>query len=164
VSKGLKIFFLTTLIVAVLDQGAKALITSGMRLNTVHEVIPGLLDIVYFRNTGSAFGIMRGASSLKTVLMTLLTLGAIIFIAFMAHRSRGAFQAIAASLISGGAAGNLIDRLIGGSVVDFIDVHIGAYHWPAFNLADSAISIGVIASLILMYAKDKGGVSTPKRN
>jgi len=164
VSKGLKIFFLTTLIVAVLDQGAKALITSGMGLNTVNEVIPGLLDIVYFRNTGSAFGIMRGASSLKTVLMTLLTIGAIIFIAFLAHRSRDAFQAIAASLISGGALGNLIDRLIGGSVVDFIDVHIGAYHWPAFNLADSAISIGVIASLILMYTKDKGGVSAPKRN
>jgi len=164
VSKGLKIFFITTLIVAVLDQGAKALITSGMRLNSVNEVIPGLLDVVYFRNTGSAFGLMRGASSIKTIIMTLLTLGAIIFIAFMADRSRGAFQAVAASLISGGALGNLIDRLIGGSVVDFIDIHIGVYHWPAFNLADSAISIGVIASVILMYVKDKGGVSTPKRN
>jgi len=161
VSKGLKIFFITTALVAVLDQGAKALIISGMRLNTVNEVIPGLLDIVYFRNTGSAFGLMRGASSIKTILMSLLTIGAVVFIAFMASRSRGAFQAIAASLISGGALGNLIDRLIGGSVVDFIDVHIGVYHWPAFNLADSAITTGVIASLILMYAKDRAGVSPP---
>jgi len=162
-NKGLKIFFIITALIAVLDQGAKALITSGMRLNTINEVIPGLLDIVYFRNTGSAFGLMRGASSIKTLIMTLLTLGAIVFIAFMAHRSRNAFQAVAASLISGGALGNLIDRLMGGSVVDFIDVHIGAYHWPAFNLADSAITTGVIASLILMYSKDRTGLGPPEK-
>ncbi len=163
-SKGLKIFFITTVAVAILDQITKVIITSRMGLNTAHEVIPGLLDIVYFRNTGSAFGMLRGASSIKTVLMTALTMGAIIFIAFMARRSRGALQALALSLISGGAAGNLTDRLTTGSVVDFIDVHLGAYHWPAFNLADSAITTGVVVSIILMYIKGGQQTATPKRN
>ncbi len=161
-NKGLKIFFITTALLAILDQITKALITSRVGLNTAHEVIPGLLDIVYFRNTGSAFGMLRGASSLKTILMSILTLGAIVFIAFMARRSRGPIHALALSLISGGAVGNLLDRLSTGSVVDFIDIHLGAYHWPAFNLADSAITTGVVASIILMYVKDNRRGRPPK--
>jgi len=164
VSKGLKIFFVVTVAVTVLDQITKALITSRVRFNTVHEIIPGLLDIVYFRNTGSAFGILRGASSIKTILMTALTMGAIIFIAFMARRSKGTLQALALSLISGGAVGNLLDRLTTGSVVDFIDFHIKAYHWPAFNLADSAITTGVIASIILMYTKNSPATTRRQRD
>jgi len=159
VSKGLKIFFITTLIVAVVDQLTKVIITSLMGLNTVHKVIPGLFDIVYFRNTGSAFGMMHGASSLKTILMTAFTITAIIVIAFMARRARGTIQPLALPLISGGALGNLIDRLLAGSVVDFLDAHLGAYHWPAFNLADTAITTGVIISIILMYKKE--GSKTP---
>ncbi len=152
-NRGLKIFLLTTASVAVLDQLSKALITTRLGLGSVVEVIPGLLNIVYFRNTGSAFGLMQGASSIKTILMAALTIGAIIVIAFMARQSRGKLHALALSLISGGAAGNLIDRLTSGSVVDFIDIFIGAYHWPAFNIADSAITTGVAAYIILMYKK-----------
>ncbi len=153
-SKGLKIFLAITIAVAILDQAVKALITASLRLNSVSEAIPGVLNIVYFRNTGSAFGLMRGASSLKTMLMAVLTIAAIIAIAFMARRARSGLQALVLSLISGGAVGNLIDRLASGSVVDFIDVHAGTYHWPAFNIADSAITTGVIASIIIMYIKE----------
>jgi len=164
VNKGLKIFFITTIIVAILDQGSKALLVSRMGLNTARAVIPGLFNIVYLRNTGSAFGIMGGSSSIKTVLISILTIGAIIVIAFMVRRNRGPLHAFALSLISGGALGNLIDRLAAGSVVDFIDVHIGARHWPAFNLADSAITTGVIASIIFMYIKEKKGAAPSKRD
>jgi signal peptidase II len=155
VKSGLTIFFATTIIVAVLDQATKALVTSRLGLNSIHAIIPGVLNLVYFRNTGSAFGLFRGASSLKTVLMTLLTLAAIIALAFIIRRATSKLQALVLSLISGGALGNLIDRLARGAVVDFIDLHAGAYHWPAFNLADSAITTGVIASLIIMFVREE---------
>lgn len=156
------IFLLTTASAAVLDQLVKALITTRMLLGEVHELIPGLLNIVYYRNTGSAFGLMRGASSIKTVLMAAITIGAIVVIAFMARRCRTSFNAFTLSLISGGAAGNLIDRLAGGSVVDFIDLYLGSYHWPAFNIADSAITTGVIASIILLYRGEAAEKTPPK--
>ncbi len=155
VKSGLTIFFATTIIVAVLDQATKALVTSCLGLNTIHAIIPGVLNLVYFRNTGSAFGILRGASSLKTVLLTLLTIAAIIAIAFIVRRATSRLQALCLSLISGGALGNLIDRLARGAVVDFLDMHAGTYHWPAFNLADSAITTGVIASLIIMFLREE---------
>ena len=155
VKSGLTIFFATTIIVAVLDQATKALVTSRLGLNSIHAIIPGTLNLVYFRNTGSAFGLLRGASSLKTVLMTLLTLAAIIAIAFIVRRATSRLQTLCLSLISGGALGNLIDRLARGAVVDFIDLHAGVYHWPAFNLADSAITTGVIASLVIMFAREE---------
>ncbi len=158
-NKGLLIFLITTASVTALDQLSKALITARLAYGSVVEIIPGLFNIVYYRNTGTAFGMLRGDSSIKTVLMAALTIGAIIFIAFMARQSRTSLHAIALSLISGGAAGNLIDRLTGGSVVDFLDLYLRSYHWPAFNLADSAITTGVIASIILMYKKD-----SPKKN
>lgn len=163
-NKGFLIFLLTTASVTAIDQLSKALITSRMALGYVVEVIPGLLNIVYFRNTGSAFGLMRGASSLKTVLLSALTIGAILAIAFMARRSRSSLHAFALSLISGGAAGNLIDRLTMGSVVDFMDFYLGSYHWPAFNVADSAITTGVVASVILMYRKDYREENLPAKD
>ncbi len=155
VKSRLTIFFTTTIVVLVLDQAVKALVTLRLAPNSIHPLIPGILNLVYFRNTGSAFGVLQGASTLKTVLITALSLAAIVVIAFIVRRAAGTTQALALSLISGGAAGNLIDRLTRGSVVDFIDVHAGSYHWPAFNIADSAITVGVIASLIIMYAIER---------
>jgi len=155
VKSGLTIFFATTLAVAVIDQATKALVVSRLALNSIHAIIPGFLNLVYFRNTGSAFGLLRGASSIKTALMVILTLTAIIVIAFIVRRTASVLQAFCLSLISGGAVGNLIDRLTSGSVVDFIDIHAGAYHWPAFNIADSAITTGVMASLVIMYIHEK---------
>ncbi|MFQ5428070.1 MAG: signal peptidase II [Thermodesulfobacteriota bacterium] len=163
-NKGFLIFLITTASVTLIDQLTKALITARMALGSVVEVIPGLLNIVYFRNTGSAFGLMRGAFPIKTILLALVTIGAVVVIAFMARRSRAPLHAFTLSLVSGGALGNLIDRLTMGSVVDFIDIYLGSYHWPAFNAADSAITTGVIASIILMYRKDYREENPPKKN
>ena len=153
----LYIFLCTTAGVAVLDQALKALVRSRLAPGSVHSVIPGLLNIVYFRNTGSAFGILRGQSAVKTALIAALTFAAIAVIALLARRAASAIEALVLSLISGGAAGNLIDRLGTGSVVDFIDVHAGPYHWPAFNMADSAITTGVLASLVYLYLRERRG-------
>lgn len=107
------------------------------------EIIPGLLDLNFVRNTGSAFGLFQGQSEVLTV----LALGAILFLAAYYFRKarNDALVAIALGLQLGGAIGNVVDRFRHGYVVDFIDFQ----KWPIFNLADSAITIGVV---LLMYA------------
>lgn len=116
------------------------------------EVIPDFFDLTFVLNTGVAFGFMAGASGfLRTALLAgtaLLALGVII--AFIVKtRAEERLFLTGLSLITGGAVGNLIDRIRLGAVIDFLDFFIGSYHWPAFNLADSGITAGV--GLILLH-------------
>ena len=113
---------------------------------TYHRVIiPGLLNLVHSHNPGIAFGLLANLSS-KWLTVALAASSAVVIgvLAWLlvAGRAGGGRSQIGLALILGGAAGNLIDRLWHGGVTDFIDVRLGSYHWPAFNLADSAITIG----------------------
>ncbi len=140
-----------TLCVVIADQVTKALITGRLAWGEAHTILPGLFNIVYYKNTGAAFGIFSSGGSGRTTFLTIVSLVALIIIAVLIRRSSDGRNALALSLIAGGAIGNLIDRIRYGSVVDFLDFHIGTLHWPAFNIADSAITTGVIVMLYLSF-------------
>jgi len=133
------------LAVAVLDQLTKYMVVQGLKLHSSVELIQGFLNLVHVRNRGIAFGMFHGLSSgtISYILAAVSILAIIVISCFAVKHSNGSrIMTAALSLIVGGAAGNLIDRLRIGEVIDFIDVYIGTYHWPAFNVADSAITMG----------------------
>ena len=131
----------------VLDRWTKALIQNRFDLNDSVPVIDGLFNITYVRNTGVAFGIFSSISSpAKSVMLSIFTAFAAIVVVTYSVRSpaRNRLLQTALALILGGALGNLYDRLAYGYVVDFLEFYVRAYHWPSFNVADTAISVGVL--------------------
>jgi signal peptidase II len=145
-------------IIVALDQLTKAAIRATVPLHSSVSVIPGLMDFTHVRNTGAAFGILNLADfPFKTVLIAVIATAALIgvgmYAASLAHHQLVA--RIGLALIFGGAAGNLLDRIVAGSVVDFVDVYWGTHHFWAFNVADSAISIGVAIMILDMLGADK---------
>jgi len=132
--------------VLVLDQVTKALVSAALRLHESRSVIPGFLSLTLVHNTGAAFGILAGERSpLRTGLFLVVSVVAMGVVLWLVWRLRPEqkVEAVALSLIFGGAVGNVIDRIRFGKVIDFIDVFYRSYHWPAFNVADVAISVGV---------------------
>ncbi|MBF0276091.1 MAG: signal peptidase II [Nitrospinae bacterium] len=129
--------------IILVDYYTKWLIDSNMALHESIEVIPGLLNITYVRNMGVAFGMFSDFNAAIT--LSVISAGAILFLLYLLFvtEDNKTAELFAISLIIGGAAGNLIDRVQQQGVVDFVDFHIGASHWPAFNVADSAITIGM---------------------
>lgn len=129
-----------------LDQTTKWLVHQGMDLHQSVQIIPGLLNLTYVRNTGAAFGLLASPSpGLGTVTLaafSAVAIGIIIWVWVRNRTAPGLFVCCLA-LILGGAVGNLIDRIRLGEVIDFVDVYWRGHHWPAFNAADSAITIGV---------------------
>ena len=137
--------------VVLLDQLTKWWVLSTFELYESLPVIPGFFDLTFVVNTGAAFGILAGEQHLWRQLffvsMTLVALVVLCF-AFRQYRHEGRSYVIGIGLIGGGALGNLIDRLRFGHVVDFLDFSIKGHHWPAFNVADSAITVGVAFFLL----------------
>ena len=132
--------------VILLDIWTKWLVMQRIELHEAVPVIPGLFQLVHVRNTGAAFGI--GANAASRVVPILLNAGAIaVFCVVVVYALRSAVTdrllQTGLHLILGGAIGNLLDRFRFGYVVDFFDAYIGVHHWPAFNVADSAICIGI---------------------
>ena len=144
------------LAVVILDQYTKYLIAQHLPLHHSLPIIEPCLTILHTRNKGIAFGIFSGqVSTTQTVLLILTSLAAIAFI-FYLLRGLGRqclYATVTLALILGGAIGNLIDRIRWGEVIDFIDLHWHGYHWPAFNCADSAISVGLVLLVIGMFTK-----------
>ena len=139
--------------VVVLDQITKALIRSLVPLSSTVEIVPGFMNLTHVRNTGAAFGFLNAADfPLKAVFIPAIALGAIVWVAvYAAGLGRHQFLArLGLAFILGGAAGNLLDRVIVGSVVDFVDVYWRTYHFWAFNVADSAITVGVAIMILDM--------------
>jgi signal peptidase II len=133
--------------ILVLDRWTKALILDRFDLNASVSVIDGFFNITYVRNTGVAFGIFSSISSpIKSLVLSLFTAFAAVVVITYSYRSplENRLLQAALALILGGALGNLYDRLAYGYVVDFLEFYIGSYHWPAFNVADSAITTGVV--------------------
>jgi len=142
---------LVALAVVALDQVTKAIVERGMAL---HETIPLLpvFSLTYVRNSGAAFGIFGAApAAFRLPLFLLVTVAAGWALVSMLRHARADQRILVSALggILGGAAGNAICRLRYGEVIDFLDAHWGDLHWPAFNVADSAITVGVIVVLLL---------------
>ncbi len=107
-------------------------------------VIPGCFNLTYITNPGAVFGLFAGLeTSLRETIFLTTSIIAIAIIITCLYKYRSVLSRAAFTLILAGALGNLVDRLRQGAVIDFIDLYVGQYHWPAFNIADSAITIGV---------------------
>jgi signal peptidase II len=155
-------YVVLTAVILVFDRWTKGLILSRFQLNESISVIDGFFSITYVRNTGVAFGIFSSASSpAKSILLSLFTaVAATVVIAYSMRNSvHNHLLQIALGLILGGALGNLYDRLAYGYVVDFLEFYVGSYHWPSFNVADSAITSGVALLAIEVFRNE-----SPDRN
>jgi len=145
VNRPYRLFFIPALAVILLDQISKAVVIRTIPVHKAFPVIEGIFDLVHVRNRGMAFGLMNHPGShLSTYLLAATTVVAILLLLFWFTRltKEESGVALGLSLILGGALGNLIDRIRLGEVIDFLDFYVGPYHWPAFNVADSAITIG----------------------
>ena len=145
-----------SLAIIVLDTITKWLVSANISLHDAVTVIPNLFSIVHVRNTGAAFGI--GANAESQVVPLLLNSGAIlVFLIVVAYALRTPLSdrtlQVGLHLILGGAIGNLVDRFRFGYVVDFLDFYVRDHHWPAFNVADSAICIGIALLFLDMRRK-----------
>ena len=146
-----RLFWLTSFIIIVLDQVTKAWIEKVMMLHDSNAIIPGFFNLTLIRNPGAAFGIFAdGGGSLRTaffITVSFVAMGVLTFL-YTTAPPASLMLRLALSLVMGGAIGNLIDRIRFGEVVDFLDFYVGQYHWPAFNVADSCISIGVTLLIV----------------
>ena len=150
-----------SLAIIVLDQVTKAIVRATVPLHSSVTVIPGFMDVTHVRNTGAAFGFLNGADfPFKTAVIAVMATAALGAIGwYAAHLARHQLVArTSLALVIGGAAGNLLDRFVTGSVVDFVDVYWRTHHFWAFNVADSAITVGV-AVMILDMLGAEGHVS-----
>lgn len=151
------------LAVIALDQFTKWLVRARIPLHSSVQVIPDLLDITHVRNTGAAFGFLNGVDFPgKTVVIGVVAICALIGVALYAGTmaTQQVIARVGMALIIGGAAGNLIDRLAVGSVVDFVDAYWGGFHFWAFNVADSAITVGVAMMILDMIGASKHASNT----
>lgn len=161
-----KFLAILPLVIVILDQLTKLLIVMNVDFGSRHPVIEGFFDIVYFRNEGAAFGIFSGLpDSIRQPFFYLVAFGAVIMLGFLYRTLKDdeRLMPIAFSLVYGGIIGNISDRIFRGSVVDFLSFHVGSkvidweflgyrinfqLEWPAFNIADSAITVAMV---LLIY-------------
>lgn len=156
-------FYLVALGVLLLDQATKQVIIRTIRLGQSIPVVPGFFDLAFVVNPGAAFGFLATLSErVRNPFFIAISVAAAVLILLYHWRyvRTDRLISVALSLVLGGAVGNLVDRLRYGLVVDFLDVHIYQYHWPAFNVADSAISVGVGLMLLDMLLEWQGGKKT----
>lgn len=147
-----RMLLLIASLVVVVDQVTKWLIVQTFQMHEARPVIPNFFDLVYVRNQGAAFGIFADTGFRVPFLLT-TTMVAVVFLVWF-YRQLKPEQILsrsALSLILGGAVGNLIDRLRLREVIDFLDFHWFQHHWPAFNVADSAICVGVGMLLLAQW-------------
>jgi len=153
-------------VIIILDQLVKIYVDKTMYLYQSIEVLENFFHITYIRNKGAAFGILSGANeSLRVPFFLTVSAIAIVVIIYTIYTYREESQLFPFSmaLILGGAIGNMIDRIRLGEVIDFVDVHWYTHHWPAFNVADSAITIGVTLLIINILFEHKK-VKTEEEN
>jgi len=144
-----------SLVVVVLDQLTKWMASSQLEMFNSVPVMP-LFNLTLMHNTGAAFSFLSDAGGWQRWFFTVLAVGVSVLIVVWLRRLPPADKSTAAALalILGGAVGNVIDRVRFGYVVDFLDVYVGTAHWPAFNIADSAITVGAV---ILVLVSLRGG-------
>ena len=149
---GAILWFALALLVILADQASKAWANDVLAASWIQ--VTGFFSLVLLRNTGSAFSFLADAGGWQKLLFSAVAIGVSAAMAAVIWKhSAEKLAPAAAALVLGGAIGNLIDRLMLGSVTDFIDLHIGDIHWPAFNIADSAIVLGVIFFILIELKK-----------
>jgi signal peptidase II len=154
-----KYHFLGAVGVFVADQATKWLITRSIVLHESVTVIPGFFRLTHVVNRGAAFGLLSD-SEWNVAILILFSLVALAVVSTLLWRNshRVSSTGFGLALILGGAVGNLWDRLLDGHVVDFLDFHLNGYHWPAFNVADSAIVIGALLLVAeILFSKSPSG-------
>ena len=147
------LYWALSLVVFLSDQVTKQLVEARIPFHSKTPVIRGWFDLTHTTNTGAAFGMFSDSPApWKTALLIGVSVGLLGLVVFLLirHRSLRWELGVGLSLLLGGALGNLLDRIRFGHVVDFLDVHFRQHHWPTFNLADSAITIG--AGLLIIDA------------
>lgn len=150
------IFVLVSALVIAADQFTKHLVLAYVPLNGGFEILPGYMDLVHARNRGAAFGIMAGSLwGLRSVFFIVISFAALAVILWMLIRFKdsGVLLTMGYAFFFGGAAGNLVDRIRYGEVIDFLDFHVAGVHWPAFNVADSALCIGTALFFLHFFIK-----------
>lgn len=144
-------------VVIILDQITKAAILIKLPLHHSISVITGFFNLTHIHNPGGAFGFLANqSSSLRSLIFLLVSILAIglVYYFYKNTPKTHTWLATGFALIFGGAIGNLIDRIRFGKVVDFLDFYVGNYHWPAFNVADSAITVGIAIFLFHLLFKE----------
>lgn len=152
-------YLLVALCVVWLDQWTKGLIEVSYSLGSSREIVPGFLNFTHVRNSGVAFGLFASQGDrMGTLLLTALGLVAMGIVGVYFWKAERSEKLLLTSLglILGGALGNLIDRVSTGEVTDFIDFYVGSYHWHTFNVADSAISVGIALMAIDIFRPRSG--------
>lgn len=144
-----QLYIYITLLIVILDQATKYLADRFISPFDTLEILP-FLNLVHVRNKGAAFGIL---SNIGNTAFIFISLAAVIVIFIMLIK--GKEDRLSLSLILGGAVGNLIDRIFRGFVVDFVDIFVGRYHWPAFNVADSALTVGIGLIFIRLFISSR---------
>jgi len=142
------LYFAVAALIVILDQASKRIIWEIFQYRGGAEVIDGFFRITLSKNKGAVFGILAGTKTLLLV-VTIVSIGVLIFFAYR-MRYAPTHKRVYLGLILGGAFGNLIDRLAAGEVLDFIDMGVGIYRWPTYNVADIAVTVGAVL-LILGY-------------
>jgi signal peptidase II len=148
--------------VVLADQLVKAMVRSRLALHESVTVIPGFFDLTRVHNTGAAYGFLNGVDfPFKTVLLACVALAALIGLGVYAASldQKQLLTRVGLTLVIGGAAGNLIDRVTAGYVLDFVDLYRGDWHFWAFNVADSAITIGVVLMILELLGLGRTRVS-----
>ena len=148
----LRLLFFLTIPLYVLDQLTKWATLAYIPLHHEIPIIPGFFNLVHVTNTGSAFGLMRGWFNFHVVFGTIM---AVVMFVLLFRKSTDQLTRFASALILSGIFGNITDRIIHGHVIDFLDFYVGRHHWPAFNVADSAIVIAVGLFLWASFRPEK---------
>jgi signal peptidase II len=149
--------FLLSAALFVVDRVSKVWIDRNIGAFDTWAIIPGFFNIIHAENRGMAFSLMADwTSAWRSIFLIGVSSAVLVFVAVMLWQARTLLQRSALTLVLGGAVGNLYDRLVRGSVTDFLDIYVGDYHWPTFNVADSAITVGallLVSELLLSRGK-----------
>ncbi len=161
------LYFLVPLAIFALDRISKVLVEHSLMLYESRAIVPGWFDLTHTRNTGVAFGFFASSDSSWTpYVLTLISSAALVIILVysLRHPVENWKLQLGLMLVLGGAAGNLYDRISYGYVIDFLDVFYQSHHWPTFNLADSAISVGIgllLTEVLLQKPQSKAVKNIP---
>ncbi len=163
--------FAPAVVVWVIDRVTKIAVERSIALYETHRIIPGFFNVVHSRNQGAAFGMFAGSSSpYRLVLLVgvtglVLAAVALLLVRIVAGKTTGGAAARwGLSLVLGGALGNFYDRLAQGTVTDFLEFYVGRFVWPAFNVADAAITVGALLVALEMWRTPSAGEAKCTRN
>lgn len=160
--KSRTVYILLALFLLIIDQVSKSIVAHTVDIYSIRRIIPGFFNIVHVQNKGAIFGFFsQSGNSIIYIFLTLASFVALSLVLFYFFKTAPSERLlmISLSLILAGALGNLIDRVIRGYVIDFLDVYVRKWHWPSFNIADSCISVGALILVYLFVFKRSHNVS-----